>query len=96
MFAIIPCTNCNKEGMFPIEYKLTVSVDSCTKCRHMESKVWTYYFCCSECFAKWYKKNKHHVECRDCNGTGWYGGFPTNGTCKTCKGSKIVENGKKL
>lgn len=93
---IIECSNCHSQGVFPIEYTLTIGIDSCSKCNHVKPKVWTYYFCCNKCFAEWYAKNKDYVECKNCNGTGWDNGFQQNGMCKLCKGSKIIENGKAL
>ncbi len=99
MYSLIYCTNCGKSGMFGIEFIVTYSHKSCVTCHNHESLTWRYHFCDLECQMSWITNNHiitEGVNCRDCTNlkgesTGFFGGYESNGVCKTCDGKTRVK-----
>ena len=103
MLWLIHCDQCNKSGMFDIEFNFILESHSCEKCSHHTSEKWNYHFCNTDCLCKWLRENEieekglHCKACRNCDGkpTGWRWGFEENGVCESCKGTKRVKSHKK-
>lgn len=99
MMNLVRCDNCNKSGLFVVELSLEIGRKTCDCCHHTDKRIWTYTFCNIDCLSAWMldkQVNRWGVDCRDCRriggeSTGFYGGFESNGVCKTCDGKKKVE-----
>ena len=103
MITLIHCNECNKTGMFDIQFKFVLESHSCEKCSHHKFDEWSYYFCNIPCLMSWLEKNEIEEKgfpCKDCRdrdgiSTGWRWGFESNGVCDTCNGEKRVKGHRK-
>jgi RecJ-like exonuclease len=92
MMMIIRCTLCHKEGQLDTVLNFTYKWETCNLSHGHDSK-WSFYFCGTDCLMAWLEtrdvKNKG-IPCQGCRETGWFAGFPENGPCDVCKGTKRV------
>lgn len=93
MMTVIGCSQCKKQSNLSIEFKFTARIDCCKECHNTRESQCSFFFCDLKCFLEWFRgieEDGLQIPCWECHGTGYMAGFEQNGTCRLCKGLKVV------
>lgn len=100
MLVIVTCNQCGESGHFRVYFEVIHGVDVCDACGDHKDRKWKFNFCTQDCFVAWFNAHavgERGVPCQHCvdhktgQSSGFAHGFPENGTCKTCEGTKYVK-----